>query len=179
MLRTWTRPAAQGYMAQRTCAAVTDLCLLDVEPGRTAHIMCTDNRYNLGSGLKFMWKDGSGQFWKDLIIYNVPNGVKRVEQQTSSGWRECAQLSQLRQHAILADPAGNGTSYNVRVCSCLCSGWCSGDGQNARVQLCCGLPAVQGDLQSLPQALRSHAHLQVMQKNSSAASVLMLTMRLL
>ena len=61
-------------------------------------------------------------FWLSLIVYNVPNGISRVQQQLRNGsWPSLERNGRLGQQFSLRQPAGGGDgaagsrSFAVRV----------------------------------------------------------------
>jgi hypothetical protein len=52
-------------------------------------------RFDMSEGLKFGWaaksyvRSSPHSAWAGLIIYNVPNGISRVEQTADGGWKVC------------------------------------------------------------------------------------------
>ena len=57
----------------------------------------------MSEGLKFMWKDGTNDFWAAIIVYNLSNGLSKVEQITSSGPQELSNVYILGQQFNLAE----------------------------------------------------------------------------
>lgn len=75
-----------------------------------AHCACS---IPMHGGPKVMFKEGSKWvqawegFWASLVIYNVGNGIGKVEQFTNGQWVQLEQLSHLGQQFVM----------QVRACS--------------------------------------------------------------
>ena len=107
-----------GVPGACVCARVC-VCVSTLQRHGSCRYSMGDLGFMFASGSK--WIKGGYGFWAALVVYNVPNGIGRVEQKVGDGWTSVDDINWLGQQWSLAEPAdyrtasGSGRTFEVRV----------------------------------------------------------------